>query len=141
MPSRRSSKPAEPKAGTGLSVAGYSRAQPPAHRAICEALRRRIEREIPKARSKVWHGSPVWFVEENPVVGYTATRSGVNLLFWNGKAFDEPELKSGGKYQAAQATFTDLTELKVVPLGRWLKKARSDVFDSKSFFAKLRKQK
>lgn len=139
MPSRRSSKAVQP--ATALSVAGYARAQSPAHRAICQALRRRIEREIPNARSKVWHGSPVWFVDENPVVGYTATRSGVNLLFWNGQAFDEPELKPVGKYRAAQATFTDLADLKIIPLDRWLTKARSEVFDSKAFFARLRRQK
>jgi hypothetical protein len=131
------------KAGldTGDQIAAYSRAQSPAFRTICETLRELITEAIPQATSKVWHGSPVWFIDDNPVVGYNSTAKTVNLLFWNGQAFDEAGLKPVGKYRAAQATFADAAEIDAKVIRRWLKKAKSDVFDSKAFFKKLREGK
>ena len=72
-------------------IAAYSQAQLLAFRTICDLLRALITAAIPKATSKVWRGSPAWFIDENPVVGYNATAKTVNLLFWNGQAFDEPD--------------------------------------------------
>ena len=136
----------EPKAVDGDRsgddpIAAYAQAQPLAFRAICAALRELITTALPRATSRVWHGSPVWFMDENPVVGYNATAKAVNLLFWNGQAFDEPDLKPVGKYRAAQAVFRDAAEIDAKVIRRWLKKARSDVFDSKAFFKKLREAK
>ncbi len=122
-------------------ITAYSQAQSPAFRTICEALRKLITTALPKATSKVWHGSPVWFSGENPIVGYNATAKTVNLLFWNGKAFDEPDLVPVGKYRAAQAVFRDATEIDPKVIRRWLKKAKDDVFDSVGFFKELRKKK
>src|SRR6185436_13791742 len=85
-------------------IEAYSQAQPPAFRTICDELRKLIDAALPKATSKVWHGSPVWFSGENPVVGYSANKTSVNLLFWNGRALDE-DLEPVGKYGAAQAKF------------------------------------
>ena len=70
-----------------------------------------------------------------------ATAKAVNLLFWNGQTFDEPALKPVGKYRAAQATFRDATEIDPEVIRGWMKKAKSDVFDSKAFFKKLREGK
>jgi hypothetical protein len=117
-------------------IDAYSQAQPLTFRTLCDVLREMIDKTLPKANSKVWHGSPVWFIDDNPVVGYTTTARTVNLLFWNGKAFKEAGLKPVGKYQAAQAVFSDSTEINPRVVLRWLKKAKSDVFDSKSFFNK-----
>jgi hypothetical protein len=122
-------------------IAAYSAAQSPSFAAICDELRQLISAAIPKASCKVWHGSPVWFIEENPVVGYNATAKAVNLLFWNGQALDEPDLAPVGKYRAAQAKFADASEMDAKAIRRWLKKAKSDVFDSKAFFKKLREGK
>ena len=122
-------------------IAAYSQAQPLAFRTLCDVLRELITTVLPKAMSKFWHGSPVWFIDENPVVGYNATAKTVNLLFWNGQAFDEPDLKPVGKYRAAQAVFDDAAEIDPRVIRRWLKKAKSDVFDSKAFFKKLREGK
>src|SRR5262249_26648366 len=107
----------------------------------CELLRELIDVAIPKATCKVWHGSPVWFIDDNPVVGYNATAKSVNLLFWNGQAFDKASLKPVGKYGAAQAIFTDAAEIDSKVIRRWLKKAKADVFDSKAFFKTLREEK
>src|SRR5262249_43453006 len=102
---KKATKPrsVERQAGSGGAIAGYAKAQPIAFRTICDRLRKLIDASLSGATSKVWHGSPVWFIDENPVVGYNATGKAVNLLFWNGQAFDEPVLKPVGKYGAAQA--------------------------------------
>jgi uncharacterized protein YdhG (YjbR/CyaY superfamily) len=107
---------------------------------ICEALRKLITAVLPDAASKVWHGSPVWFKDENPIVGYNATAKTVILLFWNGQAFGDPDLRPVGKYRAAQAVFGDVAEIDSRRIRLWLKKARSNVFDSKAFFKKLREE-
>jgi hypothetical protein len=140
-------KPArEAKTWTGdaqghAQITAYSKAQPLAFRTICDLLRGFIDAAIPNATSKIWHGSPVWFIGENPVVGFNATKKSVNMLFWNGQAFGEPALKPVGKYGAAQATFNGADEINSNDVRRWLTKARSDVFDSKAFFQKLRMSK
>src|SRR5438067_2224341 len=108
-------------------IAAYSQARPLAFRTTCDLLRELIDTALPKATSKVWHGSPVWFIDDNPVVGYNATAKAVNLLFWNGQAFEEPALKPVGKYRAAKAIFGDATEIDPKVVRRWLKKAESDV--------------
>ncbi len=127
-------------AGAG-QIAAYSEAQSPPFRATCEALRTLSDTALPAATSKIWHGSPVWFKDDNPVVGYNATAKAVHLLFWNGQAFDEPALKPVGKYRAAQATFRDAADIDRMVIRGWLKKAKSDVFDSKTFFKNLREAK
>jgi hypothetical protein len=127
--------------GGADQIAAYSQAQQLALRTICDRLRGLIDAALPKATSKVWHGSPVWFMEDNPVVGYHATAKTVNLLFWNGQAFDEADLQPVGKYRAAQAQFADVAESDPKVIRRWLKKAKSDVFDSRAFFRKLREGK
>lgn len=122
-------------------ISAYSKARPLEFRVICDLLRALIDAALPKATSRVWHGSPVWFIDENPVVGYNVTVKTVNLLFWNGQAFDEPVLKPVGKYRAAQAVFGDAADIDRKVIRRWLKKAKSDVFDAKAFFKKLRQSK
>jgi hypothetical protein len=120
-------------------IAVYAKGQPPKPAQICNRLRELIDSSLPKATCKVWHGSPVWFIGENPVVGYNVSAKAVNLLFWNGQAFAEPALKPVGKYRAAQAVFKEEAEIDPKIVRGWLKKAKSDVFDSKAFFEKLRK--
>jgi hypothetical protein len=141
MKMSREAKKADSNAQEHELIAAYSQAQSLEFRTICDRLRELIDSALPKAISKVWHGSPVWFIEENPVVGYNATAKTVNLLFWNGQSFGEPALKPVGKYRAAQALFSIAAEIEAKVIRRWLKKAKSDVFDSKAFFQKLREGK
>jgi hypothetical protein len=121
-------------------IDAYSQALPLPFRAICERLRELIDAALPRAASKIWHGSPVWFIDDNPVVGYSTTARTVNLLFWNGQAFDEPGLEPVGKHRAARAAFSDGTEIDPKLMRRWLNKAELDVFDSKAYFKTLRNQ-
>lgn len=123
---------------TRSSIAGYDAAQSPAEAAVCRRLRAEIVRALPDAEAKVWHGSPVWFVGDTPVVGYNvAARGGVVLLFWNGQAFRDPALKPIGKWKAAQTRFGVASEIRIAPLRRWLKKSGKEIWDVRS----IRKQR
>jgi hypothetical protein len=122
-------------------IATYTADLSPALSTICITLRGLIDAALPKATSKIWHGGPVWFDGENPVVGYDARTKGVTVLFWNGMAFDEPDLKPVGIHGAAAATFTDVSEIDPKTVRRWLKKARENVFDSVGYFKKLREKR
>jgi hypothetical protein len=134
-------KSAKVDADGDAQITAWSNAQPPAARAICDALRELIAKSLPKKTSKVWHGSPVWFSGDNPVVGYSAKGTSISLLFWNGQAFHEPELKPVGKYGAAEAVFNDAAEIDGKVVRRWLKKAGANVFDSQAFFRQRREGK
>ena len=127
-----------PQPRGGDAIAGYAKGQVPSHAAICRALRAEIDAALPKATSKIWHGSPVWFIGENPVVGYNATAKHVNLLFWSGQSFDEPALKAAGKFAAAQVQFTDASGIDPKPLRRWLKKTGTILWDYRGYFEKMR---
>lgn len=53
---------------------------------ICQMLRRVIDRNLTGAESKIWHAHPVWFLDGNPIVGYSKLKSFVRLLFWSGQS-------------------------------------------------------
>ena len=77
-------------------VSKYNRSLAAAERKIAELLAKEIDRALPEAENKVWHAHPVWFLEGNPVVGYSKLRDSVGLLFWSGQSFAEPGLKAEG---------------------------------------------
>lgn len=122
-------------------ISAYDDAQTAPFRAMCGTLRALIDSALPKATSKVWHGSPVWFIDDNPVVGYSTNAKSVNLLFWNGQALDDPAFKPVGKFGAAQAVFAAPDEIDPAAVRRWLKKAGANVFDSRAFFKQMREQR
>lgn len=103
-----------------------------AERAIAELLAAEIERHLPEAENKVWHRHPVWFLDGNPIVGYSKLKDCVRLLFWSGQSFDEPELQPEGSFQAAEARFTAADQVKKNLLKRWLAKAREIQWDYKN---------
>ena len=49
----------------------YNEAQTPNDREICQILSAQIDHDLPEAQNKIWHGHPVWFLEGNPIVGYS----------------------------------------------------------------------
>ena len=110
----------------------YNNSQAPSDKAICELLQEEIDKGLPEAESKIWHGHPVWFLEGNPVVGYSKLKDSVRLLFWSGQSFDEPGLHVEGSFKAAEARFANSNEVNVVDLHRWLKKARDSQWDYKN---------
>lgn len=111
----------------------YHEAQSEEDRAICDLLRREINRGLPEAESKVWHGHPVWFLDGNPTVGYSKLKSGVRLMFWSGADFEEPGLKPGsGKFKDASATYQSVGQVNTEDVGRWLEKSRQIQWDYKN---------
>lgn len=110
----------------------YNKKLAAADRAVCELLAREIDRALPEAENKVWHAHPVWFLDGNPVVGYSKLKGSVRLLFWSGQSFDEEGLTSEGSFKAAEARFTAAGEVSRKDLKRWLAKAREIQWDYKN---------
>jgi hypothetical protein len=107
----------------------YNHAQSAADMAICELLAREIDRALPEAENKIWHRHPVWFLDGNPVAGYSKLKSCIRLLFWSGQSFDEPGLQDEGSFKAAEARYTEAAQVDVEALQRWLGKARDIQWD------------
>jgi hypothetical protein len=110
----------------------YNAALEPDVRKICDLLAREIDRGLPEAENKVWHAHPVWFLEGNPVAGYSKLKNCVRLLFWSGQSFDEEGLAKEGSFKAAEARFTAASEIDIEALQRWLEKARDIQWDYKN---------
>ena len=111
-------------------IGAYAKKLKPKLKAIADSLRKTIDAALPKSTSKVWHGHPVWFIGENPVVGYSTKTTGVALLFWNGQSFGEPALVPIGKFHAAELKFADVKDIDAKQLARCLRKAKTDIWDS-----------
>lgn len=110
----------------------YNAAQQPEDRQICEVLAREIDTLLPEADNKIWHAHPVWFLDGNPVVGYSKLKNCVRLLFWSGQSFEEEGLKNEGSFKAAEARYTSVTQINHDDLQRWLTKARDIQWDYKN---------
>ena len=74
----------------------------------------------------------MWFLDGNPVAGYSKLKSCVRLLFWSGQSFEEPGLQDEGSFKAAEARYTDAADVEVEALRRWLGKARDIQWDYKN---------
>lgn len=107
----------------------YHAALLPEDRKICELLAHEIAEVLPEAENKVWHGHPVWFLDGNPVVGYSKRKHGVGLLFWSGRSFEEEGLKNEGSFEAAGTRYTEADQVQTEDLRRWLGKAREIQWD------------
>lgn len=114
------------------TISSYNNAQTTADKAICKLLQKEIKVALPKAESKIWHGYPVWFINENPIVGYHKLKDSVRLLFWSGQSFDEAYLQKEGSFKAAEARYTNSKEVNVKDLRRWLRKSKIIQWDYKN---------
>lgn len=110
----------------------YNQAQSKDDRAICDLLARQIDQALPEAENRIWHAHPVWFLDGNPVVGYSKLKDGVRLLFWSGQSFQSGGLKKEGTFKAAEARFTAAEQVDADLLGRWLAEAREVQWDYKN---------
>lgn len=120
------------------TVATYISAQKPALAAVCRLFGKEIDAVLPMSAATIYHGIPVWFIAGNPVVGFSATaKKKVNLLFWNGQAFQEPGLEAVGKFHAAQVRFAGVEDVDKKKLKKWLKEAGKKIWD----YAGMRKRK
>lgn len=114
------------------TIDDYHRALAAPDKAICDFLRAEIALALPEAESKVWHGHPVWFLDGNPVVGYSTHKAGVRLLFWSGQSFPTPGLTAEGKFKAAEKRFSAASDIDAVALQAWLADARAIQWDYKN---------
>ena len=100
---------------------------------ICVRLATIIDKELPEAESKIWHSHPVWFLDGNPIVGYSRQKAGIRLMFWSGADFEEEDLNiKGGKFKDASVFYNNVSEIQVKDLQRWLKKSREIQWDYKN---------
>lgn len=111
----------------------YNNSQPPSDKEICNLLAREIDSVLNESESKIWHGHPVWFLEGNPIVGYSKLKNGLKLMFWSGADFGEGTLIQGtGKFKDASITYTSSAQINREDLRRWLQKAIEIQWDYKN---------
>jgi hypothetical protein len=113
-------------------TAKYNAALLPDDQQIADLLAHEIDKALPEAENKIWHAHPVWFLDGNPVVGYSKLKNCVRLLFWSGQSFDETSLANEGSFKAAEARYTHASQVNTVDLQRWLGKARDIQWDYKN---------
>lgn len=114
------------------TIQAYNDNQTGTDKEICESLFEIINSGLPGAESKIWHAHPVWFLEGNPIVGYSKLKDSVRLLFWSGQSFDEEGLEKEGSFKAAEKRYTSTDQIQEEDLKRWLKKAKSIQWDYKN---------
>jgi hypothetical protein len=111
----------------------YNDSQSTSDKSICDLLAKEIDANLPKAENKIWHAHPVWFLDGNPIVGYSKQKAGIRLMFWSGVSFEESELKPGtGKFKDASVIYTLEEEIKHKDLKRWLSKSKKIQWDYKN---------
>jgi hypothetical protein len=113
-------------------TAKYNQSLDPTDQEICDLLAQVIDKSLPEAENKIWHAHPVWFLDGNPIVGYSKLKGCVRLLFWSGQSFDEKDLRPEGTFKAAEARYTAADQIKKQTLKRWLTKARDIQWDYKN---------
>lgn len=116
-----------------LDIQTYNNSQSTEDKLICDALAEQINLHLPEAENKIWHAHPVWFLEENPIVGYSKQKKGIRLMFWSGQSFDENKLNVlGGKFQDASIFYNSIDEIDTTDLKTWLQKAKEIQWDYKN---------
>jgi len=110
----------------------FNDAQGAIDRAISQLLAEHIDRTLPEAENKIWHAHPVWFLDGNPIVGYSKLKDGVRLLFWSGQSFKEKGLNKEGSFKAAEARYSAVAQVDTAKLGRWLAEAQDVQWDYKN---------
>jgi len=113
-------------------VKAYNNSQSASDKAICNALADEIDSNLSKAENKIWHAHPVWFLDGNPIVGYSKLKDSVRLLFWSGQSFEEPGLQPEGTFKAAEARYKSVDQINKKDLKRWLTKSKKIQWDYKN---------
>jgi len=113
-------------------IQAYNDAQSNDDKTICEMVCAHINRHLPNAESKIWHGNPVWFLDGNPIVGYSKLKSSVQLLFWSGQSFETPGLEPEGGFKAAEARYSGVDQINADTLEQWLRESTDIQWDYKN---------
>lgn len=118
-------------------IKSYNDQQTEIDKQICDLLAETIDNELTEAESKIWHAHPVWFLDNNPIVGYSLQKKGIRLMFWSGADFDEENLNvRGQKFKDASIFYNSPTEIDTNEIIRWLKKSRDIQWDYKNLMKK-----
>ena len=111
----------------------YNESQSTTDQEICDLLFYEISRNLTEAENKIWHAHPVWFLEGNPIVGYSKLKAGIRLMFWSGADFNESDLKiNTGKFKDASITYTAIEQINPDDLSRWIEKSKTIQWDYKN---------
>lgn len=111
----------------------YNSELPATDAEICDVLAQTISGELTDAENKVWHGHPVWFLEGNPIAGYSKQKKGIRLMFWSGADFEEEQLSvRGEKFKDASIFYNDVSEVVIDDVKRWLQKSIDIQWDYKN---------
>ncbi len=114
-------------------IKSYNNSQTATDKEICDLLASIIDNQLSKAESKIWHSHPVWFLEGNPIVGYSKQKKGMRLMFWSGADFEEQDLNiAGGKFKDASVFYNSVADINTNDLQRWLDKAEKIQWDYKN---------
>lgn len=114
-------------------ILAYNNSQSNEDKAICELLAKKISTHLPEAENKIWHAHPVWFLNGNPIVGYSKQKAGIRLMFWSGGDFEEEHLNvKGGKFKDASIFYNAVSEINIEDLKRWLGKSKEIQWDYKN---------
>lgn len=114
-------------------ILAYNEAQSAGDRAICALLAAEINSQLPGAENKIWHAHPVWFLEGNPIAGYSKQKAGIRLMFWSGAGFEETALNIvGEKFKDASVFYNSVEEIDRQALHRWLEKSVRIQWDYKN---------
>lgn len=114
-------------------IQAYNKAQAFEESEICNLLATEIDKNLKGAECKIWHAHPVWFLDGNPIVGYSKQKAGIKLMFWSGADFEEDVLSvRGEKFKDAAVFYTSKKEIKIKDLKRWLKKGAEIQWDYKN---------
>lgn len=114
-------------------IHAYNTSQNADYKEICDLLAAIIDNELPDAESKIWHAHPVWFLDGNPIVGYSKQKPGLRLMFWSGVGFEEDGLIiKGQKFKDASIFYTTVEQIIPNDLKRWLRKSKEIQWDYKN---------
>lgn len=114
-------------------ILSYNNNQTAEDKTICNLLATEITKHLPDAENKIWHSHPVWFLNGNPIVGYSKQKKGIRLMFWSGADFEEEKLNIlGGKFKDASIFYNAADEINTDDLHRWLEKSRNIQWDYKN---------
>lgn len=118
-------------------IQAYNNRQATVDKQICDLLAATIDNGLPEAECKIWHSHPVWFLDGNPIVGYSKQKAGWRLMFWSGAGFEEENLNvRGKKFKDASVFYTTVDQINTEDLKRWLKRSREIQWDYKNIVKK-----
>ena len=102
-------------------------------KAICNFLADTINENLTYTENKIWHAHPVWFIDGNPIVGYSKQKKGLRLMFRSGADFEEEDLSiKGEKFKDASIFYNSEEEINREDLIRWLEKSERIQWDYKN---------